>query len=165
MPQAQRRTDLDDDDEDIDERGILRDGRSTRVAMVFADGTTVTRRQFLDAIRERDPLIGCRPSYCDTTNTLIDSGAQDAKIDAWEERGRINRDMWKTPAPNPYGSQRSSTARAADERNAPGGISGSGDLRRSPLAGLSVGLHQDEQGDSEAAWELRGAMMRDAWRS
>lgn len=164
MPQAQRRTDFDDDDDDLDERGILRDGRSTRVAMVFADGTTVTRTQFLDAIRARDPLAGHRPGFADASSPLIDSDAQDAALDAWAERGRINREAWRNATVAPFERPRPSTQRGQDERNAPSRYPSRADPPRSHPARPGSDFHDGEQGDAERAWEERNERDANAWR-
>jgi hypothetical protein len=100
------------DDNDFDERGILKDGRRLRVPLMMMDGLDdVERAIMLDAAARRLGLSNGndlrKPGHRYTT----DSRALEAKERAYRERDEADAEAWRgnppqTPVPASLGARR-----------------------------------------------------------
>ena len=91
-------------DDDFDENGILKDGRSLRVPMMMMDGSA----RFHDG---RGAPVGHRPGFVMTT----DAAVRDAKMAAYDEYESEISSAWKQAAPARRPAQEDALP-TADER-------------------------------------------------
>lgn len=154
----------DGDDEDDD--AILKDGDTLTVPMSFFDAEV---RRYLQA---KYPSRYEHAALCGVTDALgddglalnrpgyrfagIDGDAIQARDEAWEERGRINRQAWRTPPP----VERPRPAETGhDRRDSFRPTNPPRDPSRVPVA-TSDGFKPQEVED---AWKARGRALAQAW--
>ena len=100
MPRLATRRDPEDDDDNFDENGLLRDGRTIRVEAQMMDSDCPPQRgpfrplRPLDARHVVDVFAGHRPGYA-TSSQLIDADAVAERDRVWQERGRLQRELWR----------------------------------------------------------------------
>ena len=128
------------DDDDFDENGVLKDGRSVRVPMLLMDAV---QRQALEALHREYGDAGSGVNLYDGSHGpgFLPPAPDELRAraaEAWARRGARLHDAWRGPRP------------AADQHEQP-----------TPRSTDPV----DARARADAAWQRRGERLRNAWRT
>jgi hypothetical protein len=153
------------DDDALDERGIVKDGRSVRVPMMFMDSV---QRDIVHSARitdgGNDPLALHRPGY-----RVVDGAARgaDPRMKAYDEYCTRLQDAWKTDAP-PAGAYPLSAGEgsACTFDGAPGVLVREGDWLVCKPAASKPSRSDSATKDARAeAYDAYCAELTNAWRA
>jgi hypothetical protein len=146
--------DYDDDESPFDERGLLKDGRKTRISLMMRDSVSDVQR----AIMQDKATRGLSDALCRHQPGPAIVADRSAAREAWEEARRQGEIAWRGDAAEPAADRRSIWEEEQEDARPPIPVT---DADFARLRQIKQAAYERAKRQGEHAWKTRSASAAD----